>query len=878
MTTRFNPFKADPHWQKVWAESGIFEAPAASDKPKAYVLEMFPYPSGRIHMGHVRNYTMGDVLARYKAMTGHAVLHPMGWDAFGMPAENAAMEKGVHPGGWTRDNIAAMKAQLKRLGLAIDWSRELATCDPEYYGHEQALFLDLLKAGLVYRKESSVNWDPVDMTVLANEQVIDGRGWRSGALVEKKKLNQWFLKITQFADELLEGLGTLDQWPDKVRLMQENWIGKSKGLRLTFNFVDSPEGIEVFTTRPDTLFGASFVAIAADHPFATAIAQDSPRLQAFIEECRRGGTTAAEIETAEKLGYDTGFSVQHPLDPHWHLPVYVANFVLMDYGTGAVFGCPAHDQRDLDFARKYQLPVLRVVAEGDDEDIEFKGDVAYTGPGRIVNSHWMNGMSVEEAKADVIAKAEHEGWGYGQVQYRLRDWGVSRQRYWGTPIPIIHCDFCGALPVPRNQLPVVLPEDVSFDVPGNPLDRHPSWKNVPCPNCGEPARRETDTLDTFVDSSWYFIRFASQPQDRPFDRKEAEQWLPVGQYIGGVEHAILHLLYARFWTRALRHMGQIDVAEPFKGLFTQGMVTHETYRSVDMKLDARGNPELFNGEPVIDYAWVQPADVSEEGGSLFEKGTGLPVEKGRVEKMSKSKKNVVDPDPMFDQYGADAVRWFMLSDSPPERDLEWSEAGIEGTWRFVNRIWRLFDDPANRSSRAQSRDGEAAAGVSTSLDANGKADDPALAKLLHRTIAGVGKDIEALTFNKAVAKIHELVNAIEKAPASATRGEAIRTLARLVSPMLPHLAEEGWAAMGGEGLVAAQPWPTHDAALLVDDEATIAIQVNGKLRDTLTLPKAADKAELEAAALASEKIVRALDGATPKKVIVVPGRLVNIVA
>ena len=878
MTTRFNPFKADPHWQKVWAESGIFEAPAASDKPKAYVLEMFPYPSGRIHMGHVRNYTMGDVLARYKAMTGHAVLHPMGWDAFGMPAENAAMEKGVHPGGWTRDNIAAMKAQLKRLGLAIDWSRELATCDPEYYGHEQALFLDLLKAGLVYRKESSVNWDPVDMTVLANEQVIDGRGWRSGALVEKKKLNQWFLKITQFADELLEGLGTLDQWPDKVRLMQENWIGKSKGLRLTFNFVDSPEGIEVFTTRPDTLFGASFVAIAADHPFATAIAQDSPRLQAFIEECRRGGTTAAEIETAEKLGYDTGFSVQHPLDPHWHLPVYVANFVLMDYGTGAVFGCPAHDQRDLDFARKYQLPVLRVVAEGDDEDIEFKGDVAYTGPGRIVNSHWMNGMSVEEAKADVIAKAEHEGWGYGQVQYRLRDWGVSRQRYWGTPIPIIHCDFCGALPVPRNQLPVLLPEDVSFDVPGNPLDRHPSWKNVPCPNCGEPARRETDTLDTFVDSSWYFIRFASQPQDRPFDRKEAEQWLPVGQYIGGVEHAILHLLYARFWTRALRHMGQIDVAEPFKGLFTQGMVTHETYRSVDMKLDARGNPELFNGEPVIDYAWVQPADVSEEGGSLFEKGTGLPVEKGRVEKMSKSKKNVVDPDPMFDQYGADAVRWFMLSDSPPERDLEWSEAGIEGTWRFVNRIWRLFDDPANRSSRTQSRDGEAAAGVSTSLDANGKADDAALAKLLHRTIAGVGKDIEALTFNKAVAKIHELVNAIEKAPASATRGEAIRTLARLVSPMLPHLAEEGWAAMGGEGLVAAQPWPTHDAALLVDDEATIAIQVNGKLRDTLTLPKAADKAELEAAALASEKIVRALDGATPKKVIVVPGRLVNIVA
>ncbi|MBK6299288.1 MAG: leucine--tRNA ligase [Sphingomonadales bacterium] len=836
MSSRFNPFKADPHWQKVWEESRIFVAPAKSDKPKAYVLEMFPYPSGRIHMGHVRNYTMGDVLARYKAMTGHAVLHPMGWDAFGMPAENAAMEKKVHPGGWTRDNIAAMKAQLKRLGLAIDWTRELATCEPDYYGHEQALFLDLLKAGLVYRKESSVNWDPVDMTVLANEQVIDGRGWRSGALVEKKKLNQWFLKITQFADDLLEGLATLDQWPDKVRLMQENWIGKSKGLRCTFNLVDSPEGIDVFTTRPDTMFGASFVAIAADHPLATELAASAPALQAFIEECRKGGTTAADIETAEKKGFNTGLSVEHPLDPHWHMPVYVANFVLMDYGTGAVFGCPAHDQRDLDFARKYGLGVTRVVAEGDIEDPDFEGDTAYTGPGRIVNSHFLNGMSIDDAKAAVIARAEHEGWGEGQTQYRLRDWGVSRQRYWGTPIPIIHCEFCGALPVPRAQLPVVLPEDVSFDIPGNPLDRHPTWKNVPCPNCNEPARRETDTLDTFVDSSWYFIRFASQPKDKPFDRAEAEQWLPVGQYIGGVEHAILHLLYARFWTRALRHMGQLDIAEPFKGLFTQGMVTHETYKAPD-------------------GSWLSPGEVTQVGGDIVTLD-GQPVTLGRIEKMSKSKKNVVDPDPMFDQYGADAVRWFMLSDSPPERDLEWSEAGIEGTWRFVNRIWRLFDG----------------------LDVAATGDDPTLAKLLHRAIAGVGADIEALTFNKAVAKVHELVNAIEKAEPSATRSEAVLTLARLVSPMLPHLAEEGWTRMGGTGLVAAEPWPSHDPALLFDDEVTIAIQINGKLRDTLTLPKAADKAALEAAALASEKVVRALDGATPKKVIVVPGRLVNIVA
>ena len=836
MSSRFNPFKADPHWQKVWEESRIFVAPAKSDKPKAYVLEMFPYPSGRIHMGHVRNYTMGDVLARYKAMTGHAVLHPMGWDAFGMPAENAAMEKKVHPGGWTRDNIAAMKAQLKRLGLAIDWTRELATCEPDYYGHEQALFLDLLKAGLVYRKESSVNWDPVDMTVLANEQVIDGRGWRSGALVEKKKLNQWFLKITQFADDLLEGLATLDQWPDKVRLMQENWIGRSKGLRCTFNLVDSSEGIDVFTTRPDTMFGASFVAIAADHPLASELAANAPALQAFIEECRKGGTTAADIETAEKKGFNTGLSVEHPLDAHWHMPVYVANFVLMDYGAGAVFGCPAHDQRDLDFARKYGLGVTRVVAEGDIEDPDFEGYTAYTGPGRIVNSHFLNGMSIDDAKAAVIARAEHEGWGEGQTQYRLRDWGVSRQRYWGTPIPIIHCEFCGALPVPRAQLPVVLPEDVSFDIPGNPLDRHPTWKNVPCPNCNEPARRETDTLDTFVDSSWYFIRFASQPKDKPFDRAEAEQWLPVGQYIGGVEHAILHLLYARFWTRALRHMGQLDIAEPFKGLFTQGMVTHETYKAPD-------------------GSWLSPGEVKQVGGD-FVTLDGQPVTLGRIEKMSKSKKNVVDPDPMFDQYGADAVRWFMLSDSPPERDLEWSEAGIEGTWRFVNRIWRLFDG----------------------LDVAATGDDPTLGKLLHRAIAGVGADIEALTFNKAVAKVHELVNAIEKAEPSATRSEAVLTLARLVSPMLPHLAEEGWTRMGGTGLVAAEPWPSHDPALLFDDEVTIAIQINGKLRDTLTLPKAADKAALEAAALASEKVVRALDGATPKKVIVVPGRLVNIVA
>ncbi len=857
--------KADARWQKIWDEQQSFAAPhGASDaRPKAYVLEMFPYPSGRIHMGHVRNYAMGDVLARYKKMTGHAVLHPMGWDAFGMPAENAAMEKKVHPGDWTRANIAAMRAQLKRLGLAIDWTRELSTCEPEYYGHEQALFLDLYKARLVYRKESAVNWDPVDMTVLANEQVIDGRGWRSGALVEKRKLSQWFLRITDFADDLLEGLGDLSGWPDKVKLMQENWIGKSKGMRISFDLtsplplaggaggghaMDPPltppasgrgiDSIDVYSTRPDTIFGASFLAIACDHPVAQAMAAQRYALEQFIDECRKGGTTAAEIETAEKLGFDTGLTVDHPLIEGEKLPVYVANFVLMDYGTGAVMGVPAHDQRDLDFARKYELPVRRVVADGDLVEPYFRGNEAFNGAGNIVNSGFLDGMNVADAKAAVIARGEAEGWGEGQTQYRLRDWGVSRQRYWGTPIPVIHCDFCGVLPAPRASLPIVLPEDVDFETPGNPLERHPTWKHVACPNCKEPARRETDTLDTFVDSSWYFIRFASQPDDKPFDKAEAESWLPVGQYIGGVEHAILHLLYARFWTRALQRIGKLDVVEPFKGLFTQGMVTHETYQ-------APGG------------AWLSPEDIKHQDGVIVTLD-GAPVTLGRIEKMSKSKKNTVDPIPMFDQFGADAVRWFMLSDSPPERDLPWSEAGIEGTWRFVQRLWRIFE----RDAVPETSEGA----------------DPDLERALHRAIAGVASDIEALGFNKAVAKIHELANVIEKAKPSAARAAAARTLAHLVAPMLPHLAEEAWEGFGGTGLIADQSWPLCDATLLVETEVTVAIQVNGKLRDTLTVAKDISREALEAQALASDKIIRTLGGAAPKKVIVVPGRLVNIVA
>jgi leucyl-tRNA synthetase len=851
MTSRFDPAVADVRWQRRWDDERCFIADTGSAKPKTYVLEMFPYPSGRIHMGHVRNYTMGDVLARYRRMQGFEVLHPMGWDAFGMPAENAAMERGVHPDGWTRSNIAAMRDQLKRLGFALDWSREFATCDPEYYGHEQALFLDLYEAGLVYRKESEVNWDPVDRTVLANEQVIDGKGWRSGAPVERRKLSQWFLKITDFADELLDGLDALENWPEKVKLMQANWIGRSNGLRFRFEMtadgasadypwvkaalLAAPE-VEVFTTRPDTIFGASFVAVAPDHPLAEAIASENPDAAEFIAECMAVGTSEEAIESQEKSGFATGVEAIHPLDPEWRLPVWIANFVLMEYGAGAIFGVPAHDQRDYEFASKYDLPIRRVIASPTQDAETPIGDEAEPGEGVLVNSRFLDGLSVEEAQDAVIRRAEQEDWGSREIAYRLRDWGVSRQRYWGTPIPIIHCERCGPVAVPREQLPVVLPQDVTFDVPGNPLDRDEEWRQTTCPECGGEALRETDTFDTFVDSSWYFIRFASQPIDRPFDQAAAEQWLPVDQYIGGVEHAILHLLYARFWTRALKRIGRLDIDEPFKGLFTQGMVTHETYRGADGR-------------------WLSPDEVGrDEKGQLID-AAGAPVTRGRVEKMSKSRRNTVDPEPIVDKHGADAVRWFMLSDSPPERDLEWSVAGIEGAARFVQRVWRL-----------------------ASSDSAGEGRDEVLDRKVHRTIAAVGQAIEALQFNKAVAQLYELVTAIEKAKPSQSRSEAIRTLVKLIAPMAPHLAEESWEALGEERLVANADWPRHDPALLVEDQVTLAVQVNGKLRDTLTAPRGLDRAEAEALALASDKVQRQLAGASPRKVIVVPDRLVNIVA
>ena len=837
MTERFDPAQADTRWQAAWDEAQCFKADDASAKPRSYVLEMFPYPSGRIHIGHVRNYTMGDVLARYKRMRGFEVLHPMGWDAFGMPAENAAMEKGVHPGGWTRENIANMKAQLKRLGFALDWSREIATCEPDYYGHEQALFLDLYQHGLVYRKESAVNWDPVDQTVLANEQVIDGRGWRSGALVEKRKLSQWFLKITDFAEELLQGLSTLDGWPEKVRTMQENWIGKSQGLQFRFD-LSNGEALDVYTTRPDTIFGASFVAVAADHPIAQGVAMSNCDAAKFIELCKQGGTTAAELETAEKLGFDTGIGARHPITGTY-LPVYIANFVLMEYGTGAVMAVPGHDQRDFEFATKYGLPIKRVIAASAAEaDTPFAGE-AEAGDGVCVNSGFLDGMRVAEAKAAVIARAEAEGWGEGKTVWRLRDWGVSRQRYWGTPIPFIHCDACGVVPVPKAQLPVVLPEDVDFSVPGNPLNRHPTWKHVDCPQCGKPARRETDTLDTFVDSSWYFLRFASQPADAPFDPEVIAKWLPVEQYIGGIEHAILHLLYARFWTRALARIGKIEVTEPFASLFTQGMVTHEVYSRQE------AGREVYFG----------PGEVERTAEGATLKADGGPVTVGKVIKMSKSKKNVVDPDEIIATYGADAIRWFMLSDSPPERDLPWSEAGIEGCARFVHRLWRLFGQ----------------------YEAEAQGEDKAVDRKAHQTIAAVAADVESLGFNKAVARIYELTGAIEKAPASASRSAAIRTLLLLVAPMMPHLAEEAYARFGA-GLIADAAWPEVDPALLVEDEVTVAVQVKGKLRDTLTVAKGTAREELEALALASEKVQRALGGAQVRKVIVVPDRLVNLVA
>ncbi len=866
--SRYEPAVIEAKWQQAWDAAGVFTARHDPKKPKYYVLEMFPYPSGRIHMGHVRNYTMGDVVARYKAACGFSVLHPMGWDAFGMPAENAAMERGGHPKDWTYSNIADMKAQMKPLGLSIDWAREFATCDPEYYGQQQAMFLDMMAAGLVYRKAAVVNWDPVDMTVLANEQVIDGRGWRSNALVERRELTQWFFKISDYSGELLAALDGLKDWPEKVRLMQANWIGQSRGLQFGFETVAAPAGferIEVYTTRPDTLLGASFAAISPDHPLAKALEASSPEVAAFVAECRRGGTSAEVLETAEKLGLDTGVRVKHPLDPAWELPVYIANFVLMDYGTGAIFGCPAHDQRDFEFATKYGLPIEAVFV-GEDGVALTEAFVPMKSE-RVRYVRGFAGAEVqtgEDAVAAAIAECEARGIGRGVTNYRLRDWGVSRQRYWGCPIPVVHCAACGVVPEKKENLPIELPYDVTFDIPGNPLDRHPTWRDVACPKCGAAARRETDTMDTFVDSSWYFARFTAPHAATPTDMTEAAYWMNVDQYIGGVEHAILHLLYSRFFARAMMKTGHLPgmAIEPFNALFTQGMVTHEIYTSEGEKSPFTISGSAQDGQPfelpTFKVVYHLPEEVDLE--NMVLKATGKKVRIHPSAKMSKSKKNVVDPMNIIASFGADTARWFVMSDSPPERDVEWTASGAEATYKHLARLWtlcgRIGDMPADHVG----------------------ADDDALLRATARAVQEVTAGIEGFAFNKAIAKLYEFTNVLAKADGStAAMKQAIRTLAQLMCPMTPHIAESIWTFQGGAGLCAQAAWPKADPALLVEDTVTLPIQINGKRRAEISVPKDMAADEVEKLALAHEDVIKFLAGQPIKKFIVVPGRIINVV-
>ena len=876
---RYNVRESERKWQKTWAGEAIFATRNDDPRPKYYVLEMFPYPSGRIHMGHVRNYAMGDVVARYKRARGFNVLHPMGWDAFGMPAENAAMQNATHPAKWTYANIDAMRAQLKSMGLSLDWSREIATCDPGYYRHQQKLFLDFLSAGLVARKKSKVNWDPVDNTVLANEQVVDGRGWRSGAVVEQRELTQWFFKISDYSDELLAGLDGLDRWPDNVRLMQRNWIGRSEGMLVRFAIDPMSRGplageeaareLEIYTTRPDTLFGAKFMAIAPDHPLSLAAARHDAKLAAFVEECRRIGTSAAAIETAEKKGYDTGLRVFHPFDAEWRLPVYVANFILMDYGTGAIFGCPAHDQRDLDFVNVYGLGATPVVCPPGVDPASFTVNrIAYDGDGVMINSRFLDGLTIEAAKEEVARRLEaqtlgNRPQGRRQVNFKLRDWGISRQRYWGCPIPVIHCKACGVVPVPVKDLPVLLPEDVTFDAPGNPLDRHPAWKQVDCPQCGAPARRETDTMDTFVDSSWYFARFTDPwNAGAPTSPSVADHWLPVDQYIGGVEHAILHLLYSRFFTRAMRKCGHLDLDEPFAGLFTQGMVVHETYR------DAEGR-------------WIAPAEVRIEAEAGERRAFALQgdaaIEIGPVEKMSKSKRNTVDPDEIISSYGADTARWFMLSDSPPDRDVIWTEAGVQGAYKQTQRLWRLICEIER-----------VVGGKRPPTPAGFSVAATKIRQAAHGALAKIEDEIERLRFNVCIATLYELANTLAAAVGAIDGpdvgddlrfafAEAGDILVHGFAPMMPHLAEECWEALGHRTLIARSPWPQVDRALVVATHVTMPVQVNGRKRADLTIERDAEAKVVEAAVLALDAVRRAMDNRRAKKVIIVPNRIVNVV-
>ncbi len=843
------PFRdIEQKWQKIWRDKESYKVlNVQTNKPKSYVLEMFPYPSGKLHMGHVRNYSIGDTIARFKRAQGYEVLHPMGWDAFGLPAENAAAQNNTSPAAWTVQNIAAMKKEFQLLGFGFDWDRELASCMPNYYGLGQKIFLDFYHKGLAYRTESWVNWDPADHCVLANEQVINGRGWRSNALVEKRKLKQWSLKITDYCDELLNDLKTLTGWPEKVVKMQENWIGRSEGAFVQFDIAEMSQKLDVFTTRPETLFGASFCAIAPTHPLAERCAQNNPELSHFIDECQRTLTTEEALSTVEKKGFDTGLKIHHPFIPGAFLPLYVANFVLMDYGTGAIFACPAHDERDHEFACKYNLPIIQVVAsEAPEEAIDIKTK-AYTGLGKMIHSGFLNGLSILEARSQAIKKLEEQAQGKKQVTYRLRDWSVSRQRYWGCPIPMIHCDHCGVVPVPESDLPVLLPEDVSFDKTGNPLDHHPTWKYVTCPACHNPAIRETDTLDTFFESSWYFLRFCDVQSQTPINKEAVDKWMTVDWYIGGIEHAVLHLLYSRFFTKALRDCGYISLSEPFKNLLTQGMVCHETYK------DEAG-------------LWLYPEEVMRLPSGQYVTVVGeKPVVVGRCEKMSKSKKNLVDPQAIIDTYGADAARLFTLSDTPPDRDFDWSEEGIEGSWRYLNRLWRLMEDVVEIKGRP------------------GKAEDSLmLSKKTHQLIQKITRSYEKNGFNKAIAFARELTRVLEDSVGDDTisyqqLSDSSKILIQILAPLIPHSASELWEKLGGVGLVIDAPWPHVDPSLAAMEEVTIAVQVNGKMRGSFVIASDSDEASLLEAAIGLSVVQKDMNGRPIRRHIIIPNRIVNIV-
>ncbi len=855
MFDKYNFRVVEKKWRCYWDQHKTYEVPidVKQDKDPYYVLEMFPYPSGRLHMGHTRNYTIGDVIARYSRAKGKTVLHPIGWDSFGLPAENAAIEQGVQPKKWTYGNIDSMREQFQELGFSFDWSREFASSDPEYYKQEQSIFLRFLEKKLAYQKESVVNWDPAENTVLANEQVIDGKGWRSGVSIERKRLKQWFLKITHFSEELLEALGELKGWPEKVRIMQENWIGKSLGSKVDFPIVGDGEknSISIFTTRADTLYGASFIAISPSHPIAKEQAKSDTKLAAFVQECKKGGVSEEQLETAEKIGYRINIQVKHPFDPTWKIPVYVANYVLMDYGTGAVFACPAHDQRDLEFAQKYDLPIIPVV-QGKDGKTWKPGDVkAYVEEGYLINSHFLNGLSTKEGKRKSIEVLEEKKLGEEQTVYRLRDWGVSRQRYWGCPIPIIYCNACGRVPVPEKDLPVLLPDEVDFSQPGNPLNTHSTWKHVACPECREPALRETDTFDTFFDSSWYFSRFCDpKNNERPFDPKKTEYWMPVDNYIGGIEHAVLHLLYARFFTRAMNMCGYTSLKEPFKNLLTQGMVCHETYKSQNGK-------------------WLYPTEVErQKDGKYIKIDDGTPVCVGRSEKMSKSKKNTVDSSAILKTYGADTARLFVMSDSPSDRNFDWSDEGVQGSWRFVNKVWRLSGEILSFLERAVDKDKDELAKF--------------FERKIHKELFNITKAFDDRHFNKAVAGLYTMANNMqgylqEKSVCKKILKESLKIFLQVCAPFIPHVASELWERCGFGGLVDWEEWPLYNSEFLMSDECKIVIQINGKFRGALDIKKTERKEEILERVMALENIQRLLDGKKLNKIVYVPEKIINLV-